>query len=226
MADAFDPATERRTFRLGLSSEVELLLLPDLTARLREIAPGIRILARGGDALEIEAMLDSGVVDLSVGCSYLPDSRHHCEPLYQSTVLCCYNPQLLKLSSPVSLEAYMAAQHAVISQTDSLHGCVKDALEHAGAELDVVAAAPDFMSILATARSSAVIATVSSRIALRYGPLLGLDVSPVPLALSFPPVSMVWPLQMDSDLGCTWLRQQIREAMMRTNGSNVADIAA
>ncbi len=96
----------------------------------------------------------------------------------------------------------------------------------AGAELDVVAAAPDFMSILATARSSAVIATVSSRIALRYGPLLGLDVSPVPLALSFPPVAMVWPLQMDSDLGCAWLRQQIREAMMRTNGSDLADIAA
>ena len=44
-ADVFDPATERRTFRLGMSSEVELLLLPDLSARLREIAPGIRILA-------------------------------------------------------------------------------------------------------------------------------------------------------------------------------------
>lgn len=226
MADAFDPATEQRTFRLGLSSEVELLLLPDLTARLRDIAPGIRILARGGDAQEIDAMLDAGVIDMSVGCSYLPDSRHHCEPLYQSSVLCCFNPKLLKLSNPVGLDAYMAAQHAVISQTDSLHGCVKDALVHVGAELEVVAAAPDFMSILATARSSAVIATVSSRIALRYGPLLELEVSPVPLALSFPPVAMVWPLQMDSDLGCAWLRSQIREAMLRTNGSNVTDIAA
>lgn len=170
MADAFEPATEQRTFRLGLSSEVELLLLPDLTARLRDIAPGIRILARGGDATEVNAMLDAGVIDMSVGCSYLPDSRHHSEPLYQSSVLCCFNPQLLKVSNPVSLDAYMAAQHAVISQTDSLHGCVKDALEHAGAELEVVAAAPDFMSVLATARSSAVIATVSSRIARRYGP--------------------------------------------------------
>ncbi|MDS7594031.1 LysR family transcriptional regulator [Agrobacterium tumefaciens] len=226
MADEFNPATEQRTFRLGLSSEVELLLLPDLTARLRNIAPGIRILARGGDAQEVESMLDAGVIDLSVGCSYLPDSRHHSEPLYQSSLLCCFNPQLMNLSSPVSRNDYMAAQHAVISQTDSLHGCVKDALEHAGADLEVVAAAPDFMSILATARSSAVIATVSSRIALRYGPLLGLEVSPVPLALSFPPVAMVWPLHMHTDLGCAWLRQQIREAMLGTNKSNVADIAA
>jgi DNA-binding transcriptional LysR family regulator len=224
MADEFDPATEQRTFRLGLSSEVELLLLPDLTARLRDIAPGIRILARGGDADEVDAMLEAGVIDLSVGCSYLPDSRHHSEQLYQSSVLCCFNPQLLTLANPVGRNDYMTAKHAVISQTDSLHGCVKDALEHAGAALEVVAAAPDFMSILATARSSAVIATLSSRIALRYGPLLGLEVSPVPLALSFPPVAMVWPLHMDSDLGCAWLRQQIREAIPRTTESNVADI--
>ncbi|WP_320198467.1 LysR family transcriptional regulator [Agrobacterium sp. rho-13.3] len=217
MADVFDPATERRTFRLGLSSEVELLLLPDLTARLRDIAPGIRLLARGGDVQEVDAMLDAGIIDLSVGCSYLPDSRHHCEPLYQSSVLCCFNPHLLKLPNPMGLDAYMSGQHAVISQTDSLHGCVKDALDHIGADLEVVAAAPDFMSVLATARQSPVIATVSSRIALRYGPLLGLEVSPVPLKLSFPPVAMVWPLQTDSDLGCAWLRQQIREAMLRTN---------
>lgn len=67
----------------------------------------------------------------------------------------CFNPQLLKLSNPVGSNDYMTAQYAVISQTDSLHGCVKDALEHAGAELEVVAAAPDFMSILETALSSA-----------------------------------------------------------------------
>lgn len=48
----------------------------------------------------------------------------------------------------------------------------------------------------------------------------------MPLALSFPPVAMVWPLQMDSDLGCAWLRQRILEAMLRTNESNAADIAA
>lgn len=152
-ADVFDPATERRTFRLGMSSEVELLLLPDLTARLREIAPGIRILARSGQEEEITAMLDTGVIDMAVGCAYSKEQRHHCEPLYSSSVLCCFNPALLDLPNPVGLDAYMGAKHAVISQTDSLHGCIKDALELSGLEIDVVAAAPDFLSVLATARS-------------------------------------------------------------------------
>ena len=102
-------------------------------------------------------------------------------------MLCCFNPALLDLPNPVGLDAYMEAKHAVISQTDSLHGCIKDALELTGVEIDVVAAAPDFLSVLATARSSAVLATVSSRIALRYAPMLGLEISPVPVALKFRP---------------------------------------
>ena len=225
-ADVFDPATERRTFRLGMSSEVELLLLPDLSARLREIAPGIRILARNGQQQEITAMLDAGVIDMAVGCTYSKEQRHHCEPLYSSSVLCCFNPALLDLPNPVGLDAYLSAKHAVISQTDSLHGCIKDALELTGLEIDVVAAAPDFLSVLATARSSAVLATVSSRIAQRYAPMLGLEVSPVPVTLNFPPVAMVWTLQTDADAGAVWLRQQIRETMGRTVDSEVSGIAA
>lgn len=225
-ADVFDPATERRTFRLGMSSEVELLLLPDLSARLREIAPGIRILARNGQQQEITAMLDRGVIDMAVGCTYSKEQRHHCEPLYSSSVLCCFNPALLDLPNPVGLDAYLSAKHAVISQTDSLHGCIKDALELTGLEIDVVAAAPDFLSVLATARSSAVLATVSSRIAQRYAPMLGLEVSPVPVTLNFPPVAMVWTLQTDADAGAVWLRQQIRETMGRTVDSEVSGIAA
>ena len=73
---------------------------------------------------------------------------------------------------------------------------------------------------------SAVLATVSSRIALRYAPMLGLEISPVPVTLNFPPVAMVWTLQTDADAGAVWLRQQIREAMVRNVDGGVSGIAA
>ncbi|MDK1490091.1 LysR family transcriptional regulator [Sinorhizobium sp. 7-81] len=212
-ADVFDPATERRIFRLGLSCEAELLLLPDLTALLRRMAPGIRLLVRTCTPDEVDAMLSAGTIDMAVGCTYAPTSRYISEVLYEAEVLCCFNRGLLPLPSPVTLDTYLQADHVVISQSESLHGCVKDALEHAGTELNVVAAAPDFMSVLATASLSPVIATVSSRIAERYGPLLGLEVSPVPLALRFPPVTMVWPLHSDNDPAGVWLRQHIRACL-------------
>jgi len=56
--------------------------------------------------------------------------------------------------------------------------------------------------------------------------MLGLETSPVPVMLNFPPVAMVWTLQTDADAGSVWLRQQIRTAMGRTAEANPAGIAA
>ncbi len=55
--------------------------------------------------------------------------------------------------------------------------CVGDG----GVELNVITAAPGYMSVLSAAQIAPVIATVPSRIADRYAALLGLDVSPLPV---------------------------------------------
>ena len=79
-----------------------------------------------------------------------------------------------------------------------------------GIELDVVLAAPDFMPLLAAARNSAVIATVPNRIATQYASLFGLSYGPMPIEVSFPPVTMNWAVWTDKDVGLIWLRDQIR----------------
>jgi len=213
---AFDPATEERTFRIAMSPEIELLLIPDLTARLRRLAPGIKVLARVFPYEAMEPSLEDGSIDLAVGCTYTRTSRRSFEPLYETHFACCFNAALLDLTHPVGLDAYLAAEHATISQNDTLQGCIKDALEMAGVELDVVMAGPGYMSVLSAAQMSPVIATVPSRIAERYGPLLGLEVSPLPVRLSFPPVNMVWANHADGDAANAWLRQQIRDSLACT----------
>lgn len=212
-AELFDPATEERVFRIGMKADVELLLLPDLISRLRRCAPGIRILARGCHPDDLDRMLTSGVLDMAIGCSYGPTPRQIYEVLYAADVMCCYNPDFLSLSNPVLLDDYLAADHVVISQSESLHGCVKDALHVAGAELNIVAAGPDFMSVLSAAKVSPVIATIPARIADKYAPMLGLQVSPVPLDLRFPPVAMTWAAHADNDPASVWLRKQIRSIL-------------
>lgn len=206
----FDPALEERTFRIAMSPEIELMLMPDLTARLRKLAPGIKLLARVFPYEAMEPSLEDGSIDLAVGCTYTKTSRRSFEPLYDSQFACCFNPALLNLPTPVSLDAYLAAEHATISQNETLQGCIKDALEIAGVELNVVMACPGYMSVLSAAQVSPVIATVPSRIARRYATLLGLEVSPLPVSLSFPPVNMVWAQHADGDAANIWLRQQIR----------------
>lgn len=210
VTDCFEPQTADRVFRLGITSEMEMVLLPALMERLQSTAPGVRLLSRAISVESVDIMMDSGEIDLAIGCK---QSRHHEEVLFESSVACCFNADLCRLSPPLSQDGYLGARHAVLSQTANVSGCVGDALVALGIELDVVLAAPDFMPLLAAARNSPVVATVPRRIAVQYAPLFGLAFCEMPIALSFPPVTMSWAVWTDKDVGLVWLREQIRLAM-------------
>lgn len=98
----------------------------------------------------------------------------------------------------------------MVTLTDSLQGCLEAALDEIGAELNVMTASSEFMSVLSTAASAPVIATVPARMARRYG----LTLSPMPLKLNLPPVSIVWSAQLDQDAASSWIRRQVAEILL------------
>lgn len=207
--ERFDPRTQDRTFRLGFSSELEVLVVPDLAARLRRDAPGIRLLGRPARRDEVHRLLDDGLLDLAIGCFDPGAPRHRGLRLFEQSLSCCFNPALLDLPVPVEMDSYVAAPHALMTLRDNLHGCLTDALERIGATLNVVVAASDFLPVLAAAAQAPVLATLPTRMARRYAPGFGLTVGPVPLKLDVPAVSMVWSAQSDRDPGTAWLREQV-----------------
>jgi LysR family transcriptional regulator, mexEF-oprN operon transcriptional activator len=211
----FDPATEERTVRLGFSGEVEPLLMPNLTETLRRSAPGLRLLSQRAGRGEVYRLLDEGALELAVGC-FEPAAarRHRSMVLFEPSLSCVFNPEQLPLSSPIGLSDYLALPHAVVTLTDSLKGCLEDALDEIGSELNVVSATSEFMSVLATAASAPVIATVPTRMAQRYGPLFGLTVSPTPLKLRLPAAAMIWSAQMDQDPASSWIRKHIADRLL------------
>ncbi|WP_165771504.1 LysR family transcriptional regulator [Vreelandella nigrificans] len=205
--DSFEPQTADRVFRVGITGEMEMVLLPALMDRLQSTAPGVRLLSRAVSVETVELMMDSGEIDLAIGCK---QSRHLGEMLFESNVVCCFNADLCRLAPPLSRNDYLGARHAVLSQTGNMAGCVGDALAGLGIELDVILAAADFMPLLAAARNAPLVATVPRRIAEQYAPLFGLAFCDMPIPLSFPPVTMNWAVWADKDVGLVWLRDQIR----------------
>jgi len=210
---AFDPATEQRIVRIGFSSEVELLLIPDLNAALRRSAPGLRLLSRPVASADVHRLLDDGAIDLAVGCFDAVAQRHRSQFLFEQALSCVFNPARLPLGTPVGLADYLALPHALVTLKDSLQGCLDAALDEIGAKLNVVAAASEFMGVLELAASSAVLATVPTRMARRYGPRFDLTLSPSPLTLRLPAVSMVWSAQLDQDLASAWIREQVAASL-------------
>ena len=209
--DGFDPAQSTREFRIGLSNEMELLLLPPLLARLRRDAPGVHLLAMVASRDALPALLDEGVIDLAVGCLDNLPAWHRHAVLYDETHLCCFNPGLLAVRPPIGLDDYLALPHALISLKDSLFGCLEDVLAQVGARVNAVAAAPHLVALLASVAEAPLLTTLPARITERYAPQFGLAISPVPLPLQPFPVCMVWHARFDRDPGTRWLAGLILE---------------
>ena len=210
----FDPATEERTVRLGFSSEVELLLLPDLAAAMRSQAPGVRLLARPAGREVVHRLLDERDIDLAVGCFDAGAQRHPVRHLFEQSLSCVFDSDLVPFDAPITLVDYLAHPHALVTLSDNMQGCLDGALDEVGAKLNVVAGVSEFLSVLATATRSPIIATVPARMAHRYAPTFGLTLSPVPLALRLPDVSMVWSARNDRDAAQAWLRDRIVEILL------------
>ncbi|OBR49207.1 LysR family transcriptional regulator [Paraburkholderia tropica] len=218
MRETFRPEREERTFSIGFSSELEVLLMPGLTAHVRRLAPGIRLLARPAQPDEVHRMLDDGELDLAVGCFGGGAERHRGKFLFEQSLLCCFNPALLNLAVPLSRDAYLTQRHALVSQNASIRGCLEDAVHAAGIELDVAMAAPEFLTVLSTVMQTPVIATLPARIVNRFAPLMGLLASPVPFDFAVTPISMLWAAQSDRDPASEWLRQLVEPVLAQIEG--------
>src|SRR5690625_3969195 len=104
--DSFDPATTERLFRLGFSSEVELLLMPELAAVLRQQAPGLRLHGRPVSTDSVYRMLDDRVLDLAIGCFDSQAQRYRQMPLFEQSLSCVFHPNQVALTDAMALEDY------------------------------------------------------------------------------------------------------------------------
>jgi LysR family transcriptional activator of mexEF-oprN operon len=205
----FDPGREQRIFRIGFSSEIEVILMPPLAAHLHQHAPGIRVLARTAAPESVFHMLDDHIIDFAVGCFAEGTSRYRRKELFQQSLSCCYNAKLLKLPRGLTREAYLEARHALISQKREIEGCLDDALKKLNLRLDIAMAAPEFLTILTGAAQSPFIATLPTRIAKRYASMFGLTVCNVPFDLEVAPIAMVWAAHADKEPAFEWIREQV-----------------
>ncbi len=220
----FDPATERRTMRIGFSSEVELLLMPSLSAELRHTAPGVRLIGRQTEREDAHRMLDEGTLDIAVGCFEAGAQRHRTRRLFEQSLSCVFNPELVVLDDPVPLMDYLRLSHALVTWKGTLNGCLEAALAEIDADLNVVVAVSEFLTVLATVADAPLIATVPTRMALREAPRFGLRVSPVPLPLHVPAVAMVWSAQTDGDPASRWLRDLVAALLAVAGESSPSDV--
>jgi DNA-binding transcriptional LysR family regulator len=192
---AFDPATAVRTFRFGLPDSMEILIMPALLARMREVAPGIHLRLYNFDASRLLDDLDADEMDLAIGYeAFQPGQFHHKRrKLFTETYLCMFNAEKTDVEPPISLEDFVRLPHVLTSLRPgrSVRGIVDDALEKLGLRRSIALTTPRFLTVPSLVARAPVIVTMQARLARRFAAEFGLSLSPLPVELREVTVSLL-----------------------------------
>ena len=215
----FDPATAGRTFRFGLSDSMEVLIMPALLARMREVAPGIHLRLTSFDASKLLDELDADEMDLAIGYdSMLQGQFHHKRrKLFTESWLCMFNAEKTGIAPPISLEDFVRLPHVLTSLRPgrSVRGIVDEALEKHGLRRTVVLTTPRFLTVPSLVARAPVIVTMQARLARLFAAEFGLSLSPLPVELDRVTVSLIWHASYDHDPAHAWLRDQVARLVVK-----------
>ncbi|OKO91385.1 LysR family transcriptional regulator [Bradyrhizobium sp. NAS80.1] len=209
----FDPATAVRTFRFGLPDSMEILFMPALLARMREVAPGIHLRLYNFDASRLLDDLDADEMDIAIGYDAFEQGQlhHKRRKLFTESYVCMFDAEKTGITPPISLDDYVRLPHVLTSlrPARNARGIVDEALEKLGLRRSVALTTPRFLTVPSLVARAPVIVTIQSRLARRFAAELGLSLSPLPIELRDVTVSLLWHASYDRDPAHAWLREQV-----------------
>ena len=222
-AQAFDPATASRHFRIGAPDGAVSVIVPRLIQRLEQTAPGIdlavlQLLPRPGSADPADAWhdalaeLDSRRIDLAI-LPYCPtQSRYHGIALYPEDFVIVARRGHAFARTP-TIEALASARHVLVSATGDRTGFVDRLLAERGFERRIALTVPSFFMAVDAIASSDLIGAVPRRFAGEAARTYGIEIVEPPFAMGAADLNAIVPRDALLDHGVAWLVEMVRECL-------------
>lgn len=222
-AAPFDPRTARRSFTIGAPDALAAVFLDALLKIIAREGPGIdiRLLQlmpqrHGKSSSQVWqdtlSELDSHRLDLAVlPVGPLP-SRYAERLLFEEDFVVAMRKGH-RMARKVTLSAYLAAPHLLVSAIGDALGIVDIKLAERGHSRRVALTVPSFMMALAQLAESDFIGTLPRHLVERHAARFDLVMRPVPLPWTPDPVRAVASRAAMADAGVAWLFETVARCM-------------
>lgn len=207
----FDPSSAIRRFRIAASDALHAAVTVPLAAALQATCPGLSFALLTPDLASLDRRLTAGEIDLALATPSLTPASARNAPLFADTFRCVARPGHPAFADGLTLDAFCAADHLLVSpEGGGFRGAVDGALDAMGRRRRVRLSVPSFLLVPDLLRRSDLVATVPARMAGVWSGSLAqaappLDVPPFP-------VSLCWSPRVDRDPGHAWLRARLVES--------------
>lgn len=207
----FDPATARDTFRIAATDSIQVVVCVQLIARLRSLAPGVRVALLPADGTRLGEQLASGELDLALVTPQAMPPLLRTRPLYDESFLCLLRRDHPAGKRPLDLDTFCNLDHVLVSPTGGgFAGIVDEVLAQLGRKRHVVVSLTSFLVVPALMAESDLICTIPARLARRWNDTLSIMAPPCEVR-GFS-IHMGWHPRAHSDPAQRWLREQILES--------------
>lgn len=206
-APRFDPREARRPFTLACVDFGSFVVVPPLLARLREEAPGVDLVVRQLRMETVERQLAEGEVDIAVGVLYdAGEPWMMARRLFTDRFVCLVRAGHPVVNGSLSMDQFVALEHALISPRGRHGGFVDTALARLGKKRRVALMIPHFLAAPMVIAQSDLVLTLPERIGRAFAAMLPLTVVAPPLELDAFAVSAFWHERQAHDVAHAWLR--------------------
>jgi DNA-binding transcriptional LysR family regulator len=184
-----------------------MVILPHVAAALAREAPAVDLRFRFVEKDLIPGLLDSGALDLALGVFPSPPKRLGLETLFEERFVCVARRDHPGLRAGMTLDAFTALSHVLVTERGDAVGVVDEALSRQGLARRVALTVPHVLVVPYLLPRSDLVATVGSRAAALFMRTGALTVYDAPLDIPAWRLSMLWSRQKAGDPGLTWLRK-------------------
>ncbi|MDM0113742.1 LysR family transcriptional regulator [Variovorax sp. J22R133] len=209
---AFDPSRADQLVTIAPNSYVEFVFVPALTARLRELAPGIRLrtLPFGADIAATGVV--SGTTAMALGrITDAPDNLV-VQHIADDGLACVVRADHPKVGTKITKAQYERMKHVnLLPAGGRLRAGLFQALERGGLKRDVAVTVTHFMSIPEIVAATDYCATLPKLICRRLASDSRLKVLPAPVDLGTFPMQMAWHVRYRHDPAHVWLRNLVAD---------------
>ncbi len=209
----FDPSQARAVFRIATSDHPGTLVLPRFLEMLAAEAPGIDIRLHGLDKRDAFDLVDRGEIDLLIGSFRNIPKRIRQQRLYTDGYVCIARRDNTRLCErgQMTLEAYTAVPHVLVTLAADDRGVVDEALGRLGLRRRVAVTVSDFHLVPRIVERTDMIGHLPRRIAHELVRNFNLVVLPPPIELPAWNVDLFWGGVSDAEPGAVWIRSRLFE---------------
>lgn len=206
---AFDPATARRTFHLGLRDVFEATMLPPLVTRLQQEAPGIELASVRIDRRDVESELAAGTLDLALDVPLAMGETIRQRRVSRDRLVVVARPDHPALGEMLDLDTYLAQSHVLVSSRRKGWGLEDHELNREGKRRHIALRCQHYFAACRVVSRTDLLLTMPEQYARIASAQYGNRIHPFPLPTQALDAHLYWHAGADRDPANRWLREQL-----------------